>query len=222
MSRTYRSIALTGPVLDSQVQCGSRAVHNRIDGRSAPPDTSAPPDALIGSLGQRGGEEGGRQRERDPMGPAEREFIGEQDGFYLATVSESGWPYVQLRGGAPGFVTSPDLPGLRPPAPSEDLRSRRRHRRPQGRTLLRAAGGTGRGTGAGWSARSASTSAPSTGTAPSTSLRATPPRNWRRSRRCCNAVSATSKRRTRCFVRGSLLRPLLQRLPRAHQPAPLS
>jgi hypothetical protein len=31
-------------------------------------------------------------------------FIGERDGFYMATVTESGWPYVQFRGGPPGFL----------------------------------------------------------------------------------------------------------------------
>jgi uncharacterized protein len=31
-------------------------------------------------------------------------FVGERDSFYLATVSENGWPYVQHRGGPPGFL----------------------------------------------------------------------------------------------------------------------
>jgi predicted pyridoxine 5'-phosphate oxidase superfamily flavin-nucleotide-binding protein len=31
-------------------------------------------------------------------------FIAERDSFYLATVSETGWPYVQHRGGPPGFL----------------------------------------------------------------------------------------------------------------------
>jgi uncharacterized protein len=31
-------------------------------------------------------------------------FIEERDSFYMASVSESGWPYVQHRGGPPGFV----------------------------------------------------------------------------------------------------------------------
>jgi predicted pyridoxine 5'-phosphate oxidase superfamily flavin-nucleotide-binding protein len=31
-------------------------------------------------------------------------YIAARDSFYLATVSESGWPYVQHRGGPPGFV----------------------------------------------------------------------------------------------------------------------
>ena len=32
------------------------------------------------------------------------EFIATRDSFYLATVGENGWPYVQHRGGAPGFL----------------------------------------------------------------------------------------------------------------------
>ncbi len=34
----------------------------------------------------------------------EAEFIAERDGFYLATVGESGFPYVQFRGGPKGFL----------------------------------------------------------------------------------------------------------------------
>jgi uncharacterized protein len=34
----------------------------------------------------------------------EAAFIAERDSFYMATVSESGWPYVQHRGGPPGFL----------------------------------------------------------------------------------------------------------------------
>ncbi len=40
----------------------------------------------------------------DVMGPAEAEFIAAADGFYQASVSETSWPYVQFRGGAPGFL----------------------------------------------------------------------------------------------------------------------
>ncbi len=35
---------------------------------------------------------------------AEAQFIAARDSFYLATVSETGWPYVQHRGGPPGFL----------------------------------------------------------------------------------------------------------------------
>ena len=40
----------------------------------------------------------------DVLGDAERRFLAERDGFYQATVSESGWPYVQFRGGPAGFL----------------------------------------------------------------------------------------------------------------------
>lgn len=34
----------------------------------------------------------------------EASFLAARDGFFQSTVSESGWPYVQFRGGAPGFL----------------------------------------------------------------------------------------------------------------------
>jgi uncharacterized protein len=34
----------------------------------------------------------------------EEAFIAERDSFYMASVSETGWPYVQYRGGPPGFL----------------------------------------------------------------------------------------------------------------------
>ena len=34
----------------------------------------------------------------------EAAFIAARDGFYQATVSETGWPYVQFRGGPAGFL----------------------------------------------------------------------------------------------------------------------
>ncbi|NSC25625.1 pyridoxamine 5-phosphate oxidase [Streptomyces albus subsp. chlorinus] len=40
----------------------------------------------------------------DGLGPAEAGFLTSRDGFYLASTSETGWPYVQYRGGPPGFV----------------------------------------------------------------------------------------------------------------------
>ena len=36
--------------------------------------------------------------------PYEAAFIDARDSFYMATVSETGWPYVQHRGGPPGFL----------------------------------------------------------------------------------------------------------------------
>ena len=40
----------------------------------------------------------------DALGPMEREFIAGRDSFYVASVTEDGWPYVQHRGGPKGFL----------------------------------------------------------------------------------------------------------------------
>ena len=40
----------------------------------------------------------------DVLGPNEAAFIAERDSFYMATVRETGWPYIQHRGGPPGFI----------------------------------------------------------------------------------------------------------------------
>lgn len=40
----------------------------------------------------------------DRLSAREAKFIAERDGFYQATVSETGWPYVQFRGGPVGFL----------------------------------------------------------------------------------------------------------------------
>jgi predicted pyridoxine 5'-phosphate oxidase superfamily flavin-nucleotide-binding protein len=38
------------------------------------------------------------------LGVSEQTFLQLRDSFYMASVSETGWPYVQHRGGPPGFV----------------------------------------------------------------------------------------------------------------------
>lgn len=38
------------------------------------------------------------------LGHDEADYIAGRDGFYLATVGETGWPYTQYRGGPPGFL----------------------------------------------------------------------------------------------------------------------
>lgn len=40
----------------------------------------------------------------DRLGTEEAEFLRARDGFHLASVGETGWPYVQFRGGPPGFL----------------------------------------------------------------------------------------------------------------------
>lgn len=42
--------------------------------------------------------------EPDRLTENEAAFIAAADSFYLATVTETGWPYLQHRGGQPGFV----------------------------------------------------------------------------------------------------------------------
>ena len=46
----------------------------------------------------------GEVRENDPLTPDEVAFIESRDSFYLSSVSETGWPYMQHRGGPPGFL----------------------------------------------------------------------------------------------------------------------
>ena len=47
-------------------------------------------------------------RDFDRFTENEAAFIAERDSFYLATVSETGWPYVQHRGGPRGFLKMVD------------------------------------------------------------------------------------------------------------------
>jgi predicted pyridoxine 5'-phosphate oxidase superfamily flavin-nucleotide-binding protein len=42
--------------------------------------------------------------ERDLLTAEELDFIAARDSFYMATITEDGWPYVQHRGGPRGFV----------------------------------------------------------------------------------------------------------------------
>jgi|tagenome__1003787_1003787.scaffolds.fasta_scaffold20822465_2 predicted pyridoxine 5'-phosphate oxidase superfamily flavin-nucleotide-binding protein len=98
MSRNYRPLAFTSDVIDAQVAYGSRAAVERFDRAYPGPEGLALPSQDRPHVADGG----------DPLSGAEREFLAGMDGFYLATVSETGWPYVQFRGGPPGFVTTPD------------------------------------------------------------------------------------------------------------------
>ncbi len=77
MSRAYYDIAFTPVVRELQVRHGSRAGYARAERTT---------------------------NRRDQLTEHETEFIRERDGFYQATVGETGWPYVQYRGGLPGFL----------------------------------------------------------------------------------------------------------------------
>ena len=77
MSRAYADIAFTPTVRAMQTRMGTRAGYAALDHTDD---------------------------RRDALTEAEAEFIRERDGFYQATVSETGWPYVQFRGGPAGFL----------------------------------------------------------------------------------------------------------------------
>jgi uncharacterized protein len=91
MSSSYHRLAFTADVLGAQERYGSRVALDRLD-RVHP---------RLEELGQ-------LPVPRDRLTADERGFLGELDGFYLATVSSTGWPYVQFRGGPPGFIRTPD------------------------------------------------------------------------------------------------------------------
>ncbi|MEU3747018.1 MULTISPECIES: pyridoxamine 5'-phosphate oxidase family protein [Streptomyces] len=42
--------------------------------------------------------------EAEPLTATEASFVQGLDGFLFASVGETGWPYIQFRGGPPGFV----------------------------------------------------------------------------------------------------------------------
>ena len=84
MSRGFQELAFTPLVKQHQQEHGSRAQYERLAKRSGPGNT---------------------------LGPDEQTFIALRDSFYMASVSETGWPYVQHRGGPKGFVRIID-PGL--------------------------------------------------------------------------------------------------------------
>ena len=55
-----------------------------------------------------------RAPEHDTFTDEEAAFIASRDSFYLATTNSDGWPYIQHRGGPPGFlkVLGPHLLGF--------------------------------------------------------------------------------------------------------------
>jgi uncharacterized protein len=78
LARAFAEIAFTPEVLAEQARQGSAASYARF----------LDPGEGAGAA----------------LGPAEAAFVAARDGFYQATVSETGWPYVQFRGGPRGFL----------------------------------------------------------------------------------------------------------------------
>lgn len=77
MSRAYSDIAFTPAVRELQTRMGSRSKYEAFD------------RAID---------------RRDQLSEREIEFIEQSDHFFQATVGETGWPYVQHRGGPAGFL----------------------------------------------------------------------------------------------------------------------
>jgi len=77
MGHKFAEIAFTPSVQGMQERMGSRAGYARLER-----------GPVVGS----------------ELGPDEAAFVAARDSFCIATVSETGWPYVQHRGGPPGFV----------------------------------------------------------------------------------------------------------------------
>lgn len=78
MTHRFAEIAFTPTVKKVQEQLGSRASYARLEGVA-----EATNHRLTGR---------------------EAAFIAARDSLYIATVSETGWPYIQHRGGPTGFV----------------------------------------------------------------------------------------------------------------------
>ncbi|HEY6639915.1 MAG TPA: pyridoxamine 5'-phosphate oxidase family protein [Nitrospiraceae bacterium] len=76
MAKNFADIAFTDSVKAQQEQYGSRQQYARMN----------------------------RLARGTTLTFAETEFIAARDGFYLATVGETGFPYVQFRGGPAGFL----------------------------------------------------------------------------------------------------------------------
>jgi len=77
MGRAYSDITFTPTVREVQSEKGSREQY-----------------AFLDTMTDRG----------DALTPREAQFLAEADHFFQATVSETGWPYVQHRGGPKGFL----------------------------------------------------------------------------------------------------------------------
>jgi predicted pyridoxine 5'-phosphate oxidase superfamily flavin-nucleotide-binding protein len=102
MSHRYHALAFTDAVLAAQARYGSRAAVERYHRAHDAPLPLRP------VAGVRAPTPEARPGTGDALTGLERQFLAELDGFYLATVSETGWPYVQFRGGPAGFIHTPD------------------------------------------------------------------------------------------------------------------
>jgi len=77
MTHRFADITFTDSVKATQEHYGSRAQNDRLQNKFGP---------------------------NDQLTARETDFIELRDTFYIASVGETGWPYVQHRGGPPGFL----------------------------------------------------------------------------------------------------------------------
>jgi predicted pyridoxine 5'-phosphate oxidase superfamily flavin-nucleotide-binding protein len=77
MARNFGSLVFTPVIKALQEKYGSRRAYARME----PGEPAA-----------------------DRLGPDESAFIADRDSFYMSSVGETGWPYIQHRGGPKGFL----------------------------------------------------------------------------------------------------------------------
>jgi uncharacterized protein len=76
MTSRFLNLVFTPSVKAAQQQNGSRDAYAKRDGASEP----------------------------DRLTDSEAQFIATRDSLYMASVGAAGWPYIQHRGGPPGFI----------------------------------------------------------------------------------------------------------------------
>jgi predicted pyridoxine 5'-phosphate oxidase superfamily flavin-nucleotide-binding protein len=77
MANNFIELAFTESVRKMQEDYGTRALYEKFEARASP---------------------------QNILTTREKEFVAHRDAFYLASVGENGWPYLQFRGGPPGFL----------------------------------------------------------------------------------------------------------------------
>jgi uncharacterized protein len=81
MAHQFSGLTFTDDVTEVQREMGSRPANEKLTERGPANDT---------------------------FGPYERAFIAARDSFYISTISSTGWPYIQFRGGPTGFLNARD------------------------------------------------------------------------------------------------------------------
>ncbi len=77
MANNFIELAFTESVRKMQKDYGTRELYEKFEARASP---------------------------QNILTTREKDFVAHRDAFYLASVGENGWPYLQFRGGPPGFL----------------------------------------------------------------------------------------------------------------------